>query len=613
VTTSEGAALSVSSREELAGWSRPTRLSVLVFQFKAAGLQLRRGWRDRLSAPPRLISAGPGAFPILLGESRSPLWSDEREAELGYQRGKVQNLRRASRDLNRVLLPGGSVFSFWRQIGRASRRRGYVAGRMLQQGCLVPAIGGGLCQLSNALYEAALKAGCEIVERHGHSRVVPGSRAAEGSDATVAWNYIDLRFRSSQPLLIEAKLDRDELVVRFLGRADAPPPARPAAAHSGAIQSTAAARTTARSCATCADTSCYRHEKMPGREETLAIIRRGRTAFLLDENWPEFRDYMRRAHRREDVLGIPLDGARWHLPRYRWDTSGFAGIGTAPLQTLARAFKSRRLQYQGPARLMAQLAAADALAGRLSRLLKADVGDACVAQSLLPHLWRRGHLGGRGFRVLMTRLPMGVLQQRLDAAAALHPERTSLADFRAPAWLVEAEAEALDAAEIIITPHDSIARLFPGKTLHLDWHRPAAPPGAALASSPAPRNPKRRRIVFPGPTIARKGAHELREAARELDLDVMPLGRALEGADFWQGLRLAARPAEPAAWLAQAAAVVQPAIVEDQPRPLLLALAAGVPVVATPACGIAPCPGLTLVPAGDAGALTLALARILNL
>ena len=595
--TSEGAGLSVSSREQGEAWSRPTRFSGLVFQLKAAALQFQRGWHDRANTPPRLRSAEASAFPILLSESRSPLWSDEREAELGYQRGKVQNLRRATRDLNRVLLPAGSLFSFWRQIGRASRRRGYVAGRMLQQGCLVPATGGGLCQLSNALYEAALQSGCEIVERHGHSRIVPGSLAAEGRDATVAWNYIDLRFRASRPLLIDARLERDELVVRFLGPAGVEPPTPLVAPLSRVV------RPIARSCATCADTACHRHETAP------AITSRGRTAFLLDENWPEFRAYMRRAHRREDVLGIPLDGAHWHLPRYHWDTSGFYKIGTAPLHTLARAFRSRRLQHQGPARLMVQLAAAEALAHRLSRLLDPDVSDACVAQSLLPHLWRQGHLGARAFRVLMTRLPMAELQRRLDAAAAAYPERASLADFRAPAWLVEAEAAALEAAEVIITPHDSIACLFPGRALQLDWHQPEVP----RATSPALRNPKPRRIVFPGPTIARKGAHELRQAVRELDLEVMPLGSALEGADFWRGLRLAERPAEPAAWLDQAAAVVQPALIEDQPRALLLALASGVPVVATPACGIAPCLGLTLVPAGDAAALALALARVLNL
>lgn len=583
--------MSASVDEGIAPWVRPTRLSGLLFRLKATVHQAERAWQDRADTPRRLVREAPGAFPVLLGESRSPLWSDEREAERAHQLGKVQNLRRALRDLHRLHLPAGEVFSFWRQIGRATRRRGYETGRMLQQGCLVPAIGGGLCQLSNALYDAALQSGCEIVERHAHSRIVPGSRAAEGRDATVAWNYIDLRFRAGQPLLIEAMLDREALILRFFGEAGS-------SARAGATPAPVSqGRPEARSCASCADTACHRHEKAP------AIASRGRTAYLLDENWPEFRGYVRRAHRREDVLGIPLDGGRWNLPRYRWDTSGFGRVGTAPLQTLSRALTARRLQAQGPARLMAQLSQAQALARRLSRLLTAEVSDVCVAQSLLPYLWREGHLGARGFRVLMTRLPMVELQRHLDAAAGLHPQRPSLADFRAPAWLVEAEAEALAAADVVITPHAEIARLFGDRALHLEWQLPG---GAAPGRKVLPR-----RVAFPGPTIARKGAHELRAAIQGLDIELMPLGSELEGAGFWRGVRLAARPVERAGWLAQVAAVVQPAIVEDQPRPLLMALAAGIPVVATPACGIAPRHGLTIVPAGNAEALRLALMQVL--
>src|SRR5262249_38951602 len=173
------------------------------------------------------------------------------------------------------LVPQGETFSFWRQLGRPSRRRGFVTGRMLQQGCLVPATGGGLCQLSNALYQAALASGCEIVERHAHSRRVPGSAAALGRDATVAWNYVDLRFRARAPLLIEARLTRDELVIRFRGRKHA----RPATATEQTIA--AFAPPSAATCGTCEQTTCFRHERV-------APQARGRTAYLLDECWPEF-------------------------------------------------------------------------------------------------------------------------------------------------------------------------------------------------------------------------------------------------------------------------------------------------------------------------------------
>jgi hypothetical protein len=49
----------------------------------------------------------------------------------------------------------------------------------------------------------------------------------------------------------------------------------------------------------------------------------------------------------------------------------------------------------------------------------------------------------------------------------------------------------------------------------------------------------------------------------------------------------------------QAELVVLPAFVENRPRRLLEMLASGVPVIATPACGLGPREGLTLVPTGD--------------
>ena len=71
-----------------------------------------------------------------------------------------------------------------------------------------------------ALYEAALDAGLEIVERHAHSRIVPGSRAARERDATVFWNYVDLRFRSQHAFRIEARLRGGmlEVVIRGMRR-----------------------------------------------------------------------------------------------------------------------------------------------------------------------------------------------------------------------------------------------------------------------------------------------------------------------------------------------------------------------------------------------------------
>ena len=100
----------------------------------------------------------------------------------------------------------------------------------------------------------------------------------------------------------------------------------------------------------------------------------------------------------------------------------------------------------------------------------------------------------------------------------------------------------------------------------------------------------------------------LREALAGLDVELVAMGSKLEGADFWKGVRIAAPEAH---WLDGADIVVFPTFVENQPRRLLAALAAGVPVIATLACGLGPREGLTLVSAGNAAALREALEAVL--
>jgi hypothetical protein len=587
----------------------PTPLSSAVFKAKVTVLQMQRTLRNlRARVKPCPKSDGTG-FTTVVAQSRTKLWSDEAHAERVYQLGKVQNLRRACAKLDRTLIEAGAAFSFWAQVGRASKRRGFVTGRMLQQGCLVPSTGGGLCQLSNALYDIACQAGCEIVERHAHSRVVPGSVAAQGRDATVAWNYVDLRFRSETTLFLEARVERDELVLRLkrgpLTR-EAPSPLRPKLTAAGDAHSLRI-RTVlrdgppaahAQSCGSCSETTCFRHE----RADECGRPSGGRTAFLVDENWSEFRDYVMRTRSERDLLGMPLDGARYRLARYRWPTNGFDRVGSAPIATLKRALAIRG-KAQGPERRNAEIEGAQRIALRLSRLLGAEVEHVVMAQSLLPFVWRNGDLGGRDVTVMMTRLPMTALQARLDAAFAQHRERRTLGDFRAPEWLVKAEREALAYASRIVTPHAEIAAMYPGKAELIPWQMPKV--GRVERTEALSK-----RIAFPGPTIARKGAYELRDAARALGLEVVLLGSDLEGAGFWDGV-VTQRAGE--AWLGDVAAVVQPALVEERPRHLLAAIAAGVPVIATAACGLGTRDGVTTVPSGDIAALIAALQATLKI
>jgi hypothetical protein len=101
---------------------------------------------------------------------------------------------------------------------------------------------------------------------------------------------------------------------------------------------------------------------------------------------------------------------------------------------------------------------------------------------------------------------------------------------------------------------------------------------------------------------------DLGKSVNALPFRILTLGQALETPGFWQQL-----PVQPAGegWLQRASAVVQPAFVENNPRALLRALSAGIPVIATPECGINGLPNLTLITAGDVQALREALGRVL--
>jgi hypothetical protein len=555
----------------------------MVFSAKAAVLRVLRGVSELRTLVRRLGQGQLLDYPLLLAESRSPLFTAESTVESALQFGKVQNLRKACARLQRVEVRAGQTFSFWKQVGRAKKSRGFVEGRELRQGCLVPSLGGGLCQLSNGLYDLALKTGCEIVERHGHTAVVPGSAAEAGRDATVFWNYVDLRFRPRQDVLLTAALSKDRLVLSLWGRQAFVTISTPAAEARPAQ--------TIRTCTDCGVEDCFRHVK-PNQ-----LRPAGHGAFLVEECWPEIEEFAAGERVFGDELYLPFHSSLKQPARYQWAAGGYAKVTAANLPTALASVKDRFDLGGNLSPIAAQVRRSQGLADYYSRHLSPGASYLFVAQSLLPFLERSGDLGGRGYSVLMTRLPLHLLHRKLDDLAARFPDRRTFAEFRAPGWMVEAEAEALERAESIITPHGLLAGLYPQNTRHLEWKLPVTP---AVAQGDS--------IVFPGPALARKGAFELREALAGSDRPLMVLNNETqEFENFWKGTSLAGRGQGD--WLQRAAVVVQPAYIENSPRLLLRALAAGVKVIATPECGIADHPGLTLVAAGDVGALRRALQR----
>ena len=528
----------------------PTRLQGALFETKAWVFRMLRWYEDGLHRPGRHEANATLGNAAVLAESTGRLWPDD-DAVWNLVAGKIHNLRLAARRLDGIVVPAGEEFSFWRQLGRATRWRGYVAGRELREGCLVPSIGGGLCQLSNGIYDAALRAGLQVVERHRHTQVVPGSLAESDRDATVFWNYRDLRLRGAQAWRLEAELDATHLHVRIRGvapEASFPVPVTLAARKPAAIGD----------CSGCGERECHRHV---GETRT----RRHRT-WLVDEDWPEFQAY------RKQVVG---EGDRIIHPAAM---NGLLGRATDLSARVLRRFHL----WRGRPLPQARLDAYRWLAQACSRLLRHTDTDLIVPQSLLPYLWMAGELAGRRFDVLMTALPMHEIQRRLDQAALRHPHSPTLRDFRADGALVEAERKALARARHWISPHAGVMELAGARGAILPWQLPAGIDTSAVSSL----DRKERPIVFlAASALARKGAYELREALRRLPVRLCLPPGAQETPAFWQGFSVR-HAVSMAQGIRDADVVVLPAWIEHQPRGLLQAMASGKPVIATGACGL---------------------------
>jgi len=137
---------------------------------------------------------------------------------VGRTPGQRHNARLAARALDGVVIAPGATFSFNRTVRSWTMDRGYVKAPVSYDGELVRAFGGGVCQTSTTLYNAALLAGLPVVERHAH--VFAPTYVAPGRDAAVAQYDIDLRLSNPYPwpLRIQARAQGDRLEVRLFGR-----------------------------------------------------------------------------------------------------------------------------------------------------------------------------------------------------------------------------------------------------------------------------------------------------------------------------------------------------------------------------------------------------------
>ncbi|MGE5554042.1 MAG: VanW family protein [Betaproteobacteria bacterium] len=139
---------------------------------------------------------------------------------------RVHNIRLAAEALDGTLLRPGEVLSFNLVVGPRTAARGYRPAPEILRERFVVGIGGGVCQVSSTLYNAALLAGLEVPERTAHSQ--PLGYVPPGRDATVYYGLVDLKVRNTRnrPVVVATAVGWDTLTVAFCGQREDSPEVR---------------------------------------------------------------------------------------------------------------------------------------------------------------------------------------------------------------------------------------------------------------------------------------------------------------------------------------------------------------------------------------------------
>ena len=156
-------------------------------------------------------------FSHLYMKHSTPLLRELKDVDMYLQYNKITNLSIAIKKINGIIIYPGEVFSYWKLIGKPTKRKGYKEGMVLSNGGFIPGTGGGLCQLSNLLFWMVLHTPLTVIERHRHSydvfpdanRILPF-----GSGATCCYNYKDLMIKNETniPFIINLSLTNEELI-----------------------------------------------------------------------------------------------------------------------------------------------------------------------------------------------------------------------------------------------------------------------------------------------------------------------------------------------------------------------------------------------------------------
>jgi len=159
--------------------------------------------------------------PAVFGDGLKKLTSRIVQFYTGFgtsSENRIHNVRFSLSKVNGLRLEPGQVFSFNETVGRRVVERGFrPAPIIMPDRSLQDSPGGGVCQASTMMYNVALRANLEILERRHHS--FPVFYVPAGLDAAVVYGALDVRFRNNRetPLFFRAFYEDHKVYVEIYG------------------------------------------------------------------------------------------------------------------------------------------------------------------------------------------------------------------------------------------------------------------------------------------------------------------------------------------------------------------------------------------------------------
>ncbi len=132
-------------------------------------------------------------------------------------KNRNKNIELSAKAINGITVLPGEIFSFNGATGERTAEKGYKEAPAIAGGQSKDEVGGGVCQTSSTLFNAAVRADLEILERNPHAW--PSSYIEKGFDATVNYPGLDMKFRNNTewPVFIVAGYSDRKVTVNIYG------------------------------------------------------------------------------------------------------------------------------------------------------------------------------------------------------------------------------------------------------------------------------------------------------------------------------------------------------------------------------------------------------------